>query len=222
MKHLFITLLTMSFLACQTPSENEDETKTIKAEAKVEAVSTPPASLGRAGSEENINKTFWNRFAKLKGKTFQGKVIEAPEGDDFRGKKLVMHVLEVKEDTIYIPFNVGENRSRTWILTKTDKGIQLKHDHRKEDGTDDEVTMYGGTTSNTGFDGLAMFPADQETVDLLPRTATNLWWITVDNKEFTYNLRRIGSSFQFSISFDLELPIDTPEPSWGWESYDVK
>lgn len=171
-------------------------------------------------SEEKINNEFWNRLVKLKGKTFQGEVIAAPEGDDFRGKKLVMHVLDAKEDTIYIPFNVGENRSRTWILTKTDKGIQLKHDHRKEDGSDDEVTMYGGTTPNSGFDEMLMFPADQETVDLLPKAAGNLWWISVDDKQFTYNLRRIGSSFKFSIGFDLETPIDTPERSWGWEDYE--
>lgn len=213
MKHLFTTLLTLTLMACQTPTDKERETKTTDAETKVEAVST---------SKEIINKEFWNRLVRLKGKTFQGEVIEGPEDDDFRGKKLVMHVLDVKADTIYIPFNVGENRSRTWILTKTDRGIQLKHDHRKEDGSDDEVTMYGGTTPNTGFDGMAMFPADQETVDLLPRAATNLWWITADDKQFTYNLRRIGSSFRFSIGFDLESPIETPERSWGWESYDAE
>lgn len=213
MKYLFITLLSISLLACQTSEDKDKETKTTDAETEIGAVSN---------SEEIINKEFWNRLTKLKGKTFQGEVIEAPEGDDFTGKKLVMHVLDVKEDTIYIPFNVGENRSRTWILTKTDKGIQLKHDHRHEDGSDDDVTMYGGTTPNTGFDGLAMFPADQETVDLLPRTATNLWWITVDEKQYTYNLQRIGSNTKYSIGFDLESPIDTPERSWGWESYDVE
>jgi len=60
-----------------------------------------------------------------------------------------------------------------------------------------------------------MFPADQETVDLLPGTATNLWWITVDEQQFTYNLRRIGSPIKFSIGFDLESPIEKPELSWG-------
>ncbi|MBZ9787366.1 hypothetical protein LB456_07820 [Psychroflexus sp. CAK57W] len=210
MKYIFIIFLNISLWACQTPEDKEDKKQTSEIEAEVDAVSI---------SKENINKEFWNRLSRLKGKSFQGEVIEAPAGDDFRGKKLVMHVLDVKKDTIYIPFNVGENRSRTWILTKTKAGIQLKHDHRKEDGSEDEVTMYGGTTPNTGLEGIAMFPADQETVDLLPGTATNLWWITVDDKLFTYNLRRIGSPVKFSIGFDLESPIDTPKPSWGWEGY---
>lgn len=213
MKFIFIALLSISLLACQTPEDKESKKQTADVGAQTEAVSI---------SKEKINQEFWNTLAQLKGKTFQGKVIEAPEGDDFRDKKLVMHVLDVKKDTIYIPFNVGENRSRTWILTKTKAGIQLKHDHRKEDGSEDEVTMYGGTTPNSGFEGIAMFPADQETVDLLPGTATNLWWMTVDDKLFTYNLRRIGSSVKFSIGFDLESPIDTPKPSWGWEAYAVE
>lgn len=211
MKFIFITLLAFTLFSCQNSTDKEKEN--LAAEPETEAASI---------SAERINSNFWNRLAKLKGKSFQGEVLEAPEGDDFRGKKLVMHILDVKKDTIYIPFNVGDNLSRTWILTKTDKGIQLKHDHRKVDGSEDEVTMYGGVTPNTGFDGLAMFPADQETVDLLPSTATNLWWITVDEKQFTYNLRRIGSPVKFSIGFDLESPIDTPQPSWGWENYVVE
>jgi hypothetical protein len=208
MKHVLITLFTVALVSCQSPTENQ----TTEPETEVAAVSN---------SEEKVNLEFWNRLANLKGKAFKGEVLEAPEGDDFRGKKLVMQVLDVKKDTIYIPFNVGENRSRTWILTKTKNGIQLKHDHRQEDGKEDEVTMYGGVTPNTGFDGLAMFPADQETVDLLPGTATNLWWITVDEQQFTYNLRRIGSPIKFSIGFDLESPIEKPELSWGWENYEV-
>ncbi|MFO7744343.1 MAG: hypothetical protein R6V36_03045 [Psychroflexus sp.] len=206
MKYFLFTSLMICLVSCQNSSENN--AKTEMSSAKTEAI-----------LEENINQEFWDRISKLKGEAFEGVVIEAPDGDDFRGKRLLMHVLDVKKDTIYIPFNVGDNRSRTWILTKTNDGIQLKHDHRKEDGSDDEVTMYGGVTPNTGFDGLAMFPADQETVDLLPGTATNLWWITIDDKKFTYNLRRIGSSVKFSIGFDLESPIDKPEPSWGWENY---
>lgn len=209
MKYLFFVLLVTGIIACQDSSEPKaNDTKT--------------EVLAEANSEEIINQEFWNRLSKLKGKAFQGKVLEAPEGDDFREKNLVMHVLDVKENKIYIPFNVGENRSRTWILSKTKNGIQLKHDHRKEDGSEDEVTMYGGVTPNSGSDDLAMFPADQETVDLLPGTATNLWWINVDDEQFTYNLRRIGSPIKFSIGFDLESPIDLPKRSWGWENYKIE
>jgi hypothetical protein len=85
-----------------------------------------------------------------------------------------MSMLDITEDKIYIPFNVGENRSRTWMLSNIEIGIELKHDHRKEDGSEDEVTMCGGVTPNSGSDDLAMFPGDQETADLSPGTAINI------------------------------------------------
>jgi hypothetical protein len=130
-----------------------------------------------------------------------------------------MHVLSCSEDQLLIPFNVGENRSRTWILTKVKDRIELKHDHRHEDGTNDAITMYGGTTTNSGLPGIAVFPADQITVKTIPAAATNVWWITINNTTFTYNLRRIGSDRLFTVTFDITKPIEKPLPSWGWENF---
>src|SRR5690606_1879688 len=149
---------------------------------------------------------------------FEGQVVEALENDDFRGKKLVMHVRSCEKNVIKIPFFVGEDKSRTWVLTKKEGRIELKHDHRHEDGTEDEVTMYGGTASNHGLAELQVFPADQETADLLPLAASNVWWITLDENTFTYNLRRIGTDRYFSVSFDLSKPVATPAAPWEWDN----
>jgi hypothetical protein len=45
----------------------------------------------------------------------------------------------------------------------------------------------------------------------------NVWWITVDDKSFTYNLRRIGTDRVFSVSFDLSEVVENPESPWGWK-----
>ncbi len=166
-------------------------------------------------------KQFWDRLKNHCGKTFGGKIVNAPAGDDFYGKRLVMHVLSCSDDEILIPFNVGDNRSRTWVLKYKNNRIELKHDHRHEDGTSDEVTMYGGTTSNSGLPSLAVFPADEETATIIPAAANNVWWVTLDETAFTYNLRRIGTDRFFSVSFDLTTEMDQPKPSWGWEEYDL-
>lgn len=164
------------------------------------------------------SQDFWNELNKHCGKTFEGTITEGGKaGDGFTGKKLIMHIKSCSEKQILIPFNVGENLSRTWILTKNDKGlIQLKHDHRKKDGSNDEVTMYGGTTTNQGSKNLQMFPADEETRQNIAYAASNVWWITIDDKTFTYNLKRIGTPRIFSVSFDLTKEKKTPKPSWGW------
>jgi hypothetical protein len=61
-----------------------------------------------------------------------------------------MHVRRCEEDEIQIPLHVGENRSRTWIITRTDTGLRLKHDHRHPDGSEEEQTQYGGDTEDSG------------------------------------------------------------------------
>ena len=162
---------------------------------------------------------FWNELNKLTGKAFEGTIIAGPKNDTaFANKALVMHVLKSVKNKIYIPFFVGNDSSRTWVLTKANSGILLKHDHRHKDGSPDKVTMYGGKTSNTGSKNRQLFPADQETTDLLPSAIGNIWWIDlVPGKYFTYNLRRVNSELLFSIKFNLEKEIPTPGKPWGWK-----
>ena len=76
--------------------------------------------------------------------------MEGSEADSaFRRNTSVMHVRQCSDREIRIPFHVGENRSRTWVVTRTPQGLRLKHDHRHEDGTEDRVTQYGGDTRMT-------------------------------------------------------------------------
>jgi len=163
---------------------------------------------------------FWTELQKLCGKAYAGTVAAAPADDvTFKDKELVMHVRACEKNQIRIPFFVGADKSRTWVLTRKKERIMLKHDHRHEDGTPDKVTMYGGWTTNGGLPTRQMFPADQETVDVLPAAAPNVWWIElVPGEYFTYNLRRMGSERFFSIKFDLKKEVKTPEAPWGWKN----
>lgn len=174
-------------------------------------------SLFSFSQEKNPSIQFWDALREHCGNAYAGTVVEAPENDDFRGKNLVMHIRSCEDNVVRIPFTVGEDRSRTWVLTLKDNRIQLKHDHRHEDGSEDKITQYGGITPNTGLRDLQIFPADQETAELLPLAATNVWWITLDENSFSYNLKRLGSDRLFTVEFDLSRTIDTPAAPWGWE-----
>ncbi|MDO6601036.1 hypothetical protein [Tenacibaculum sp. 1_MG-2023] len=162
---------------------------------------------------------FWNSIKEHCGKAYEGEIVTGgKEGDGFTGKKLVMHIRYCEENTLRIPFFVGEDKSRTWVFTKsTDNLITLKHDHRHKDGSEDKVTQYGGSSPNTGLANIQFFPADQETSDLISYASNNVWWVTIDKTSFTYNLRRIGTDRFFSVKFDLTKAIETPSAPWGSE-----
>jgi len=164
-------------------------------------------------------KVFFKKLRKMCGRQFEG-ATEFPTNADHAlvGKKLLMKIETCADSEIRIPFRVGEDKSRTWIITLSNTGLLFKHDHRHEDGAPDKITMYGGWTTSVGAATRQMFPADQQTVDILPAAATNAWWIDlVPGEYFTYNLRRMGTDRYFSIKFDLTKEVKTPEAPWGWK-----
>lgn len=137
--------------------------------------------------------SYFATLSSLCGTTFTGtSVFPRDPADAFAGKKLVAHVAKCTADEIRIPFAVGENKSRTWIIRKEQGGLTLRHDHRHDDGTPDEVTMYGGAAGATGSARSMSFMADAYTAKLIPGAATNVWTLSVsdDGRAMTYYLER--------------------------------
>jgi hypothetical protein len=161
---------------------------------------------------------FWSALESLCGQAFEGELVErVPPDDVFTGRHLVMHVRECAPGEIRIPFHVGEDRSRTWVITRTEAGLRLKHDHRHEDGSPEELTWYGGDTGEAGTARVQEFPADQETADMLPEAATNVWTVEVHPGEmFAYALRREGTERRLRVEFDLTRPVAHPPAPWGY------
>lgn len=144
-------------------------------------------------SRLEIQDVFFDRIKSLCGARFEGQsVFPEDPGDGFRDQLLVAVIEICNADEIRIPFIVGEDHSRTWILRKTNDGLQLKHDHRHEDGTADKVTLYGGTATMSGTRQTQSFPADAYTANLIPEATTNEWFLSLsgDNNEITYYLER--------------------------------
>ena len=165
--------------------------------------------------------TFFTNLSTLCGKAFEGRIASPPSEADasFAGKRLVMHVRECSADTIRIPFHVGDDRSRTWVVTRTAAGYRLKHDHRHADGSEDKITQYGGNTAAPGTPNRQEFPADAFTKALLVREGNaagvdNVWAVEVHpGQVFAYELRRPGRFFR--VEFDLARPVPPPPPPWG-------
>lgn len=166
---------------------------------------------------------FWQRLQTLCGKAYAGRVVAdrpAPTGPDpFASGPLVMHVRECSATAMRIPFHVGDDRSRTWVLTRTAQGLRLKHDHRHEDGSADALTQYGGDTATAGTARRQEFPVDAYSIAMFTAqdravSNTNTWAMEVEpGAVFVYELARPGRLFR--VEFDLTRPIPAPPAPWG-------
>ncbi|MFY8093614.1 MAG: hypothetical protein ACOVN0_09040 [Niveispirillum sp.] len=164
---------------------------------------------------------FLARLQPLCGKAFEGTITLNEGGaanDPFVGKRLVMHVRECKAGEVRIPLHVGEDRSRTWIVTRTETGLRLKHDHRHADGTEDKVTQYGGDTIAPGSAARQSFPADTFSKTLFadnklpPGAQQNVWTLEQGPGTFSYELSRPGRVVR--MVFDLTKPVTAPPAPW--------
>ena len=163
---------------------------------------------------------FFDSIKQLCGKAFAGKVVvDSPQSGGFDGE-LIMHVRRCSDSELQVPFHVGDDHSRTWIIRKTGSGLSLKHDHRNSDGSYDKSTMYGGHTQDAGFAQVQSFPADAYSKQLFstlgnPQSNTNIWQMFSYPQRFSYRLIREGREFR--VDFDLTKPVTPPAVPWGYK-----
>ncbi|ROP76829.1 hypothetical protein EDF74_2489 [Stenotrophomonas rhizophila] len=172
---------------------------------------------------------FMSAVAAHCGKAFEGRIaVNEPKTDapdPFEGKRLVMHVRGCEDPAheLRIPFHVGDDHSRTWVLTRTENGVRLKHDHRHEDGSPDAVTMYGGDSKPPGTAERQSFPVDSDSVAMFRKadmlaSVQNTWAMDVEpDQRFVYELTRPGGR-HFQVVFDLSKPVALPPAPWGSET----
>lgn len=187
---------------------------------KIPMLAAALAMLGGCATASVPESDFLTSLMPHCGKAYAGRIVSppVPADDSFAGKSLVMHVASCTDDTVRIPFHVGDDHSRTWVLSRTTVGLRLKHDHRHADGTEDRVTQYGGDSTTPPAAPRQLFPADLFTKELLQREGNipgmaNVWTVEHRPGLFAYELRRPGRFFR--VEFDLAKPVATPPPAWG-------
>ncbi len=181
------------------------------------------AGGGKAPAAASPQDAFMAELAALCGKAFEGRIAAkvggGPGPDPFEGKTLTMHVRECAPGVVRVPFHVGDDRSRTWVFTRTGAGLRLKHDHRHQDGAPDDMTLYGGDTAEPGTAERQSFPADVASKEMfikggIPQSADNVWVVgLVPGKTYSYALTRPGREFR--VEFDLTRPVEPPPAPWG-------
>ncbi|MDI1327387.1 MAG: hypothetical protein PSV23_11380 [Brevundimonas sp.] len=149
----------------------------------------------------------------LCGQRFEGRVVSTDAADaNFARSRLVMHVRDCSPDEVRIPFHVGDDTSRTWVISRNEEGgLTLKHDHRDPEGRPDGLHWYGGDTTSAGTANRQEFPVDAFSIELFTAgdaavSTTNVWAVEVHpGRTFAYELRRANRHFR--VEFDLTDPL---------------
>lgn len=165
---------------------------------------------------------FWANLSYHCGNAFPGSLTMEPPGDDMLegDELLVVHFRSCTDREVQLPFHIeaeeGEwNRSRTWIFTRVPDGrLELRHDHRLPDGSEDEFTWYGGLTEEPGTPNRHEFI--YRDVDY-PDGSVRGWRIEIEPEvRYTYGTIRNGE-WTWRVDFDLTRPLrEEPPPPWGY------
>jgi hypothetical protein len=178
-------------------------------------------ALPLGGCLQSPETEFWTRLTLLCGQAFEGEIVSQDAVDDaWRAERVVMQVQDCSASAIRIPLAVGDDRSRTWVLTRDKGALGLHHVHLHEDGSEDALSGYGGMAPEAGTASRQNFPADDATKSLFDRQAIpvskdNVWTIDVSPADslFAYELVRPGRFFR--VEFDTSKPVEPPAPHWG-------
>jgi len=194
-------LLAVLFTACSDKSESE----------KVEEPSF----------DMSVYDAFLDNLRVHCGQAFAGSLTLEPPGDTMLegDELLIVHFRECEDDVLRVPFHIQRmdgtwDRSRTWNFFRRDQGLEIRHDHRKPDGTEDDVTWYGGPSHGEPGTNQMEFISHERTAE----TGMYRGWriIIEPNVHYTYGTFRDGI-WSWRIDFDLTTPVETPPAPWGHE-----
>lgn len=140
-----------------------------------------------------------------KGKQLAGSII-FPAGKEapFQGQQISMQVLASGRRQVRLPIFRDQQVYRTLILQEEDAGYFLQHEHKKPNGQQAEISMYGGRHQGPRSPYVLVFPADAYSRQLLGELRESVWSLTLNNDRsvLSYIMEENGH-VTMQIDFDL-------------------
>jgi hypothetical protein len=170
-------------------------------------------AVGMAAGPAAPQDAFWYNLQALCEGAAHGRLLQAPPGDTQIDPEapLVVHFWECSEDELRFPLHVGENRSRTWVFIRHDDALELRHDHRHPDGTEESNTWYGASTMAEGSATRQEFVSERNGMQVG-------WRVEIEpGQRFSYGTIRDGE-WRHHLEFDLTRPAERPPLPWGHET----
>ena len=174
----------------------------------------------RQEADDATWQAFWSRLHEHCGEAFEGRLVTAAPGFDLLdgSELLIVHFRSCSDFETRLPFHIEEgpdawDRSRTWVFFNHGAdGLELRHDHRHQDGSEEENTWYGGDAIEGGtYWQRFVYPPRTEEMGVFMG-----WRVEIHPHErFTYGTMR-DEEWTFRVDFDLSQAVDPPPPPWGF------
>ena len=175
----------------------------------------PPEETESLAPEQ---EEFWASLEGHCGNAYRGRVSDATQyyAEMLEGADQVAHFFDCGPERIHVALHVNDDRSRNWILTREGNTLRLKHDHRNPDGSEEEISQYGGDAPRPGLSRRQIFPADDHTARILPERDDNFWFLDlVDAETLHYGVHWPREGHSIRLEFDLSDPVDVTPPPPG-------
>jgi hypothetical protein len=177
------------------------------------AVTLGCAVLAGEARSQAPRDQFWAHLKALCGSAAAGVLRQAPAGDTQinPAARLVVHFWECGDVEVRFPLHVDQNRSRSWVFIRHADRLELRHDHRREDGTEESNTWYGAATLEAGTANRQDFVTERNGV-------RSGWRVEiVPGARFAYGTSRNGD-WRHHLEFDLTTPTERPPLPWGHQT----
>lgn len=166
-----------------------------------------------AVSSDDPKDAFFDNLTALCGGSYLGQVTSDQAVDaDWIAAVLVVGPVTCENDVIRMPLAVGDDQSRTWVMTRDGESLEFRHEHVEPDGSPSAVTQYGGFARDGGSATRQAFPADDLTKANFTENGiavsnTNVWTFEMSEETLTYTLARPATDTDpardFRAQFDM-------------------
>lgn len=156
---------------------------------------------------------FLDNLSSLCGGTYSGSMVSDQSVDaDWAEAALVVGPVSCDAGVVRMPLAVGEDTSRTWVVSRGEEGLEFRHEHVEPDGSPSAVTQYGGYARGDGTATRQAFPADELTRENfiendIPESVPNVWTLTFEDGVLGYALARPATETAVARDFRAEFDI---------------
>jgi hypothetical protein len=163
-------------------------------------------------------EAFWQNIREHCGSGFGGRLADAtPYYQGIGDASITIHIRNCNDTLTHISLHIGDNHSRNLMLTRSGGILRLKHDHRNRDGSEEEITQYGGDAPAPGLETRQIFLADEHTANILPQRSDNFWFLDLmDEQTLAYGVHWPKYGHSIRLEFDLSVPVEHPPAPWGY------